>query len=60
MFCPFIQRHMIQRIGKYDMQYMEDPTNQYYIYDNQNNSERKTENNILDAILFYLLSSFHI
>jgi hypothetical protein len=45
---------MIQRIGKYDMQYMKDPTHQYDIDDNQDKSEGRVQKNMLDSFSFSL------
>ncbi len=41
MFCPFIKRHVIQRIGENGMQDMNEPAYQDNVNDNQNKSERR-------------------
>lgn len=59
VLCPFIKGHMLQSIGEYGMHNMNKPTHQYYVYDDQDKSKRRTKKKILDSFSFYLPQSFH-
>lgn len=54
MFRPFIKRHVLQGICEYGMHDMYDPAHHYYVNDDQDKSEGRTQKKVLDSFPFFL------